>query len=400
MRTYIDDLIEEMKTRGVDMPNPYTPGAGTKPSFLAGRDDIIKEVTEYIDEMLEGGCSRHTIFYGVRGVGKTVLLNKMEEIASDRGIYNYHIECGEHTSLIEKLLLNSQKILRSLKISEKLKSKLKEIISYFTASYNFSDNTFSFSVNSNANSVVDLSQDLTDLFVTLGEAVRESGDSVIFFIDEIQSAENRQLSAMIAAVHRINQLNLPLLIIGAGLPTITRITGEAKSYSERLFHFIEISYLSEKNAISAIVEPALEYGVSYSDKALKKVINHTGCYPYFIQEFGYCLWGRLKEDKRFSEADVDSCYEEYIDKLDGSFYGARYNRSTKKEKEFLNAMLRCKKTPCSTAEIAKIMGKTQSSISPLRNHLINKGLIYSPSQGEVDFTVPHFDRYLKRLLNY
>lgn len=195
------------------------------------------------------------------------------------------------------------------------------------------------------------------------------------------------------------------MVIGAGLPTILRVSSEAKSYAERLFLFIETTYLNERNAIFAITEPALKYDVTYSDKAIRKIIKHTGCYPHFIQELGYCIWEKIVQPNegaakgmKISESEVDSIYEDYISILDDSFFGARFNRATKKEKEFLFAMLRCKKFPCSTSQIAKHMGKEQKRISPLRSQLLNKGLIYAPSLGEVDFTVPHFDRYLKRLL--
>lgn len=404
MRAYIDEYIREKMKRGIIMPNPYTPGAGTKPSFLAGRDDTISQVINYIDETMAGEMARHCIFYGVRGVGKTVLLNKIEEIAEEKDILYSHIECDDHTSLVENIVVKTQRFIEYMSFSEKLKNKLQKAMQMFSLEYDFNDNKAVLNANSSRIVRNVLSEDLTELFVVLGKIAKESGNIICFFIDEIQSAENKQLSALIAATHRINQLRLPIIIIGAGLPTILRVSSEAKSYAERLFQFIEISYLNEKNAISAITEPAVKYEVEYSEKALKKMIKHTGCYPYFIQELGYCVWENIvqhwdenKENKRISEADVDSIYEDYMERLDKSFFGARYNRATKKEKEFIFAMLRCDKYPCSTAQIAKFMNREQSSISPLRNQLLNKGLIYAPSLGEVDFTVPHFDRYLKRL---
>lgn len=404
MRTYIDNRIREIMKRGISMPNPYTPGAGTKPNFLAGRDDTISQITNYINEVMAGEMARHCIFYGVRGVGKTVLLNKIEDIAEENDILFCHIECSEHCSFVKSIIIESQRFIEDMHFSEKLKNKFQKLINIFSFEYDFKEEKIILSTNG-ANTVQrNLSVELTDLFVTLGRIAQETGNTICFFVDEIQSAENKQLSALIAAVHRINQLRLPVIVIGAGLPTILRVSSEAKSYAERLFQFIEVSYLNEKNAIAAIVEPAIKYNVKYSDKALKKMVKHTGCYPYFIQEFGYCLWENIvqnwdenEDEIRISESHVDSIYEEYMDRLDKSFFGARYNRATKKEKEFLFAMLKCKTFPCSTSQIATYMGKQQKQISPLRSQLMNKGLIYAPSLGEVDFTVPHFDRYLRRL---
>lgn len=283
---------------------------------------------------------------------------------------------------------------------------MQDLIKMFSVEYDFNEGKIVLSANAQNSIQRDLPIELTELFVTLGNIAKETSKTICFFIDEIQSAENKQLSALIASVHRTNQLGLPIIVIGAGLPTILRVSSEAKSYAERLFQFIEVSYLNEGNAISAITEPATKYNVKYSKKALTKIVKHTGCYPYFIQEFGYCLWEKIverwvgdKDDIRITEAHVDSVYEEYMDRLEESFFGARYNRATKKEKEFLFAMLKCKDFPCSTSEIAKYMKKQQKHISPLRSQLMNKGLIYAPSLGEVDFTVPHFDRYLRRLIN-
>lgn len=406
MRTYIDNNLKELIKRGNHMHNPYTPGAGTKPNFLAGRDEILSQITEHINRVLDGGMARHCIFYGVRGVGKTVLLNRIEDITGEMGILFCHIECSEHDPFVKRIIIETQRFIQNIKFSEKLKKKIQDLINMFSVEYDFKEGKIILSADAQNPIQRDLPVELTELFVTLGIIAKETSETICFFIDEIQSAESKQLSALIAAVHRINQLGLPIMVIGAGLPTILRVSGEAKSYAERLFQFIEVSYLNEGNAISAITEPATKYNVKYSKKALTKIVKHTGCYPYFIQEFGYCLWEKIvenwagdKDDIRITEAHVDSVYEEYMDRLEESFFGARYNRATKKEKEFLFAMLKCKTFPCSTSKIATYMGKQQKHISPLRSQLMNKGLIYAPSLGEVDFTVPHFDRYLRRVIN-
>ena len=194
----------------------------------------------------------------------------------------------------------------------------------------------------------------------------------------------------------MNQLGLPILLYAAGLPTILRIAGDAKSYSERLFNFTKISSLNDNDAIDAITVPALQYGVKFDDAAVSLILKHTGGYPYFIQQYGRIIWNLAAIDRHVTKEIVHTSYDEYTETLDNSFYGVRFNRSTKAEKDFLLAMSQCKHFPCAMNEVSKKMNRDSHSISPLRNNLINKGLIYSPSFGEIDFTVPHFDRFLER----
>lgn len=186
MRTYIDEYIREKMERGNIMPNPYTPGAGTKPNFLAGRDDTIAQVTSYINETMSGEMARHCIFYGVRGVGKTVLLNKIEEIAEEKDILYSHIECDDHTSLVENIVFKTQRFIEHMSFSEKLKNKFQKIIQMFSLEYDFNDNKAVLNANSNRIIKNVLSEDLTELFVVLGKIAKESGNAICFFIDEIR----------------------------------------------------------------------------------------------------------------------------------------------------------------------------------------------------------------------
>ena len=240
----------------------------------------------------------------------------------------------------------------------------------------------------------DFNNDLTELFIAVGDFAQKNNKCICLFIDEVQQISKEELSSLIHATHRINQLELPLIIICAGLPTILRISGEVKSYSERLFDFNEITSLEEKDAKSALVEPARTQSISYTQQAVDFILEKTGGYPYFIQMYGKCVWKYIEKDTVTLDG-AKNAYPEYIKKLDESFFYARYSRTTSKEKEFLFAMAKCTRFPCEISQVASFMGTT--NISLLRNNLINKGLIYSLSYGIIDFTVPQFVSYLQRV---
>lgn len=390
------------------MTNPYKPGAGTMPEYLAGRDDIIDNIKTILLDLRDGGMATHTIFYGVRGVGKTVLLNKIEDIAKT---YNYlyeHIECDEHFDFVHSITLTCKYFIRQMSRLESVKALVdnaKAVLLSFKMTYGVEDNDVAFGVDADtlntfeaANSG-DLSRDLLTLFITLGELAVKCKKQICFFIDEIQNLKKKDLTALIVSLHRVNQLNLPIILIGAGLPTILRISSDAKSYAERLFDFVKITSLKQYDAVKALTEPAKKSKNRYSGEAIKYILNATGNYPYFIQQYGRILW-KLSNGigYEFTKDDAENVYNEYIEKIDDSFFSTRFNKSTKAEKNFLLAMVSFDKFPCSTKELAIKMNSNQSKISPIRNNLINKGLLYAPSYGEIDFTVPFFDDYLRRKL--
>ncbi len=390
------------------MTNPYKPGAGTMPEYLAGRDDIIDNIKTILLDLRDGGMATHTIFYGVRGVGKTVLLNKVEDIAAT---YNYlyeHIECDEHFDFVHSITLTCKYFIRQMSRMESVKALVenaKAVLLSFKMTYGVEDNDVSFGVDADtlntfetANSG-DLSRDLLTLFITLGELAVKCKKQICFLIDEIQNLKKKDLTALIVSLHRVNQLNLPIILIGAGLPTILRISSDAKSYAERLFDFVKITSLKQYDAVKALTEPAKKSKIRYSGEAIKYILNATGNYPYFIQQYGRILW-KLSNGigYEFTKDDAENVYNEYIEKIDDSFFSTRFNKSTKAEKNFLLAMVSFDKFPCSTKELAIKMNSNQSKISPIRNNLINKGLLYAPSYGEIDFTVPFFDDYLRRIL--
>lgn len=394
------------KERDGFLKNPYKPGAGTAPEFLAGRDKILEDATNNLNELCEGGMPVHTIYYGVRGVGKTVLLNKIEEMAANLGYLYAHIECDEEFDFIKSITLNCRRFIKQLSFGEKVKEKIdiaKAVLMSFKTTYSPNDNSFSFELNEdilqrygNADTG-DFTTDLIELFTALGNLAKKTDKQICFFVDEIQSINKEQLIALIATLHRMNQLELPILLVGAGLPTILRVSGDAKSYAERLFDFVKITSLKEPDAIDALIEPAKAYNIMYTSDATKYILDVTGCYPYFIQQYGKILWKLVSENCTIDKSDAEIVYEEYIEKLDDSFFKVRLNRTTKAEKRLLYAMAKCNEFPCTMGEISKVMGKVPNSLSLNRNNLINKGLIYSPAYGEVDFTVPQFDLFLKRV---
>lgn len=389
------------------MANPYKPGAGTMPEYLAGRDNIINNAKTILLDLQDGGMATHTIFYGVRGVGKTVLLNKIESIAAT---YNYlyeHIECDEHFDFAHSIVLTCKRFIKQmskLEVAKEIISKTKAVLASFKIKYGVEDNDFTFGFDKDSLIAYecadsgDFSQDLLTLFIALGELASKCNKQICFFIDEIQNIKKKDLTALILSLHRINQLSLPIVLIGAGLPTILRISSDTKSYTERLFDFVKITSLKHEDAIKALTEPARKSQNQYSDDAIEYILESTGNYPFFIQQYGKIIWKISNSiGYKFTKEDAESVYDEYIEKLDNSFFSTRFNKSTKAEKNLLFAMASFDKFPCATKKLAAKMKSNQSKISPIRNNLINKGLLYSPSYGEIDFTVPFFDDYLRRM---
>ena len=232
--------------------------------------------------------------------------------------------------------------------------------------------------------------------ILLEDIAKKEECGVALFIDEIQYLKDEEFEALIAAIHRVNQKDLPLIIFAAGLPKIAKIAGDVKSYAERLFQFTPIGSLEEDGAL-ALTEPALKWSVSYEKEAVDEILKVTESYPYFLQEYGKQVWRKLDERKIITTAMVKEAYPDFIKSLDESFFKVRHDRATPKELEFMIAMVKVGKLPCNTKDIAKNLNLPLSSISPIRAQLIHKGFIYAANRGEVDFTVPQFDSFLKRI---
>lgn len=385
------------------LPNPYRPGAGMSPAYLAGRDNTINEAQNILQAINYGYSARSVVYYGLRGVGKTVLLNYIENLADEMDLPSEYMEIAERDRSFQyQMALHIYKLINRLSLLKNIESHIKKALSIlkaFTIKYGCDD--ISIEVNP-ANGISDtgnLANDMTELFLALGVIAQKQNKGVVLFIDEIQYIKDDEFEALMEAIHRTNQKNYPIVIFSAGLPKIAKIAGDVKSYAERLFDFIEIDSLNNEEAKLALIEPAKRFQINYTDEAVNKIIEITQGYPYFLQEYGKWVWECKKEESIIDIKIVNKAYDKFEQSLDKAFFKVRHDRATVREIEFMTAMVACEKLPCSTKEIANIMGESIQAISPLRAQLIHKGFIYAAKRGEVDFTVPQFDKYLKRVYN-
>ena len=372
--------------------NPYTPMT----EYLAGRDEVIQEGKDSIYSLMHGYPRQPIIYYGLRGVGKTVLLTALREYAIKEEVLTFHFEIQEKVSLINDIILSANQTLSKISKVEKIKNifeAAKNSLQSFTLTYTTRENSISVEMNKKLSEMM-LQSNLVELLLNLGRLAKESKNTIIYFIDEIQYAKQNELEALITAQHRINQERLPITIIAAGLPKILVNMTESKTYAERMFAFVEISSLEYKDAKNAIVNPGKPFDITYTEEALKEIYKMTEGYPYFIQQFCYLI------SKKYKEIDLNIVNEMksvFFKELDKSFFKVRFDKCTPKEKEFMFAMVSCGELPCTVANVAHIMNKELKSISPIRARLINKGLIYVTRHGEIDFTVPKFGEFLKRI---
>ena len=383
--------------------NPYRPGAGLMPTYLAGREEDIRSMEEIFDAILQNIPTQSVIFSGLRGVGKTVLINRLQSIAEDKGIFCKHIEVEERSDFISQIASCSQSFLRKISKIEKFKHLIQkplDAIKSLVVSFDPNESTFSLSVQERElYTTTNLVQSLTDVFVTLGEAAYKTESPICFFIDEIQYMKNSELGALISALHRVNQMGYPIIIVGAGLPKIYNMLSSEKSYAERLFIYKEVGSLNEKEAIAAITKPVEKLKVTYSDEAVEKIISMTKGYPFFIQQLCKIVYQNTNS-KSISLEDVNRNIPDFFKTMDTGFFKVRYERCSEADKRFIFAMVACGELPCTIANVAKIMKKTVNSISTSRAQLINKGIIYPVRYKELDFTVPEFDGFIKRLEEY
>ncbi|MDQ0203647.1 ATP-binding protein [Pectinatus haikarae] len=388
------------------LPNPYRPGAGMTPAYLAGRHETINEAQSILKAVNVGYAARSVIYYGLRGVGKTVLLNHIENMADELDVPSEYMEIAERGySFGQHLTLHVSKLINKLSLKKNIADHVKKALSIlkaFSLKYSYGDE-ISIEINpgiipaKGISDTGDLANDMTELFLALGSIAQKENKGAAIFIDEIQYMRLKEFEALMAALHRINQKGYPLVIFAAGLPKIAKIAGDVKSYAERLFSFVEIDSLAPKEAIAALCEPARRFSINYADEALNKILTVTGGYPYFLQEYGKWIWEENNDAGLITKTVTDKAYAKFEQSLDDSFFKVRHDRATPRELEFMTAMVRCRTLPCTTKEIAAAMNETIQAISPLRAQLIHKGFIYAAERGTVNFTVPQFDKYLKRV---
>ncbi len=382
--------------------NPFAPGAGTQPPELTGREENLKRAKIILQRIKLGKPERSLLSIGLRGVGKTVLLNRIQKLADDEGYHSVFIESPEEENLATLLTPYLRQILLRIDLAKNAKEKFRKAVSAlrsFASTFQVQIGDIGIGVNpisGTADSGI-LSQDLTDLLVCVGEAAKESSASVAIFIDELQYVKNKELAALLTGIHRVGQLNLPFIVFGAGLPQLAGLTGKAKSYAERLFEFQTIGQLKENDARNAIKEPLQRARVSINEEALKTLIETTEGYPYFLQEWGLHSWNEASGSP-ITLRDVQKATIKANNALDQSFFRVRFDRLTKGEKEYLRAMADLGKGPHRSGDIAEKLARQVASVAPTRANIIAKGMIYAPSYGDNAFTVPKFDEYMVRAI--
>jgi len=384
--------------------NPYAPGAGTPPPELAGRDKLIEAAAVALDRIKEGLSARSLVMYGLRGVGKTVLLNQMRLDAEANGTVTVPIEAPEGRSLPAILLPSLRSSMIRVSRSEATKSGLKRILGIlasFAKAFRMKYEDIEFSIDIEPEEGIadsgDLEHDLTELLQVIGELAKSRGVVVSIFIDELQYVAEEQLAALITALHSANQHRLPITLFAAGLPQLLGLLGKAKSYAERLFDFQFIGALAPEYAREAIIEPARRLKVEYEPEAIDQIVQATECYPYFLQAWGQHCWQEAQQSP-ITHADARQATEIAIAQLDSSFFRVRFDRLTPSEKRYMRAMAELGPGPYRSGDVAEILQRPVNSIAPTRSSLIRKGMAYSPAHGDIAFTVPLFDGFMQRIM--
>lgn len=384
--------------------NPYAPGAGSPPPELAGRDALLDQARLTLDRVRLGRSAKSFIGVGLRGVGKTVLLVRVRDLAEERGYRACLIEARDQTVLPALLLPHLRRLLLDLDrlgaLSEQVKRGLRVFRSFLSGlKLKHGDVELVLDIDPERGSADsgDLEADLPELFLAIGRAAASRQTAVALIIDEIQYLAEGEMSALIMALHRVAQEGLPMVLIAAGLPQVVGLTGRSKSYAERLFDFPEVGPLSPADARRALVEPARSESVTFEPAALDAILDITQGYPFFLQEWGYAAWN-IADHSPIAAEDVRAATAQAIAKLDKSFFRVRFDRLTPREKDYLRAMAELGPEAHRSGDIADLLGIRVQAAGPLRGGLIKKGMIYSPAHGDTAFTVPLFDDFLKRIM--
>jgi hypothetical protein len=378
--------------------NPYAPGAGTRPPVLSGRDREIEAYEVLLDRLGRGTAGQSMIVTGLRGVGKTVLLNTFEDIAVGRHWIAAGREFDEQSSFPTAIARSTRRILNELKPVKKAAERVRVLLDELGTFTLKDPNGFELSYTPKQRLPSEaLAEDFTDMLLAVGEAADAKSRGVAFLFDEVQYVPARELGPFIVGLHRLNQKALPVTCVAAGLPSLPALVGNAKSYAERLFEYPHIDQLLRADALAALADPARNLEVVWEPAALDHVFAQTGGYPYFLQEYGKYIWD-VATNGTITESDARVGGQVAQDRLDDGFFMVRYERrATNAERDFLHAMARCSGPPYSIADITRALGKDdQRSLSVRRNTMIKKGLIYAPQHGCLDYTVPRFADFLKR----
>jgi hypothetical protein len=386
------------------LKNPFSPGAGSPPPELVGRNAVLDQARILLGRIQQKKAEKSLMLTGLRGVGKTVLLNEIERMAVKEGYRTAAMEAHEDKPLgvliapyLRSLLFELDRLAGAV---EKVKRGLAVLRSFVGGlKVKFDDITFGLDIEPEKGSADsgDLEIDLPALFVSVGEAAEDRKAAVAIFIDEVQYFDTKELGALIMSMHKVQQRQLPLLLLSAGLPILPALAGESKSYAERLFNFPDIGALSAADAAKALRDPARAAGVAFDQDALDEVYRMTRGYPYFVQEWGYQAWNHAPGSPITKSIVVDAT-DAVIKRLDQNFFRVRFDRLTPGEKTFMRAMAELGSGPYRIGDVANLRGVKVTSQGPVRAKLIKKGVVYSPAHGEIAFTVPLFDSFMIRAI--
>lgn len=384
--------------------NPFAPGAGSAPPELVGREAILEEARVTFARIKAGLHARSFLLVGLRGVGKTVLLVRLQDLAEEAGYRVLAVEAPENKRLPGILVPQLRKVLLGLDRMQNVNEHVKRalgVLKSFVNAFKVTVGEFELGINIDPETGTadsgDLEADLPELLFAIAKAGEARGIPIAIFIDEMQYLTESELSALIMAVHRLGQKKLPLLLVGAGLPQLVGLTGKSKSYAERLFDFPAIGQLKSFDAKNALTIPVRKMGVSFEAAALDEIVKLTQGYPYFLQEWGYHAWN-IATRSPITLGVIRSANTTVLERLDANFFRVRFDRLTPREKDYLRAMAELGPSSHRSGEVADLLGVESRSVAPLRSGLIKKGMIYSPAHGDTAFTVPLFDEFMKRTI--
>ncbi|TAM61178.1 MAG: ATP-binding protein [Rhodanobacter sp.] len=384
--------------------NPFSPGAGAPPPELVGRDPVLEQARILLGRVKLGRPEKSMLLTGLRGVGKTVLLNEIERMADAQDYRTIAIEAHEDKRLgpvlapyLRRLLFDLDRLAGAGDKVRRGLAVLRSFVGAIKVTVGDVDIGLDIDPEKGVADSGDLEIDLPDLFLAVAEAAKERGSAVAVLIDEVQYFNSKELGALIMAMHKVQQRQLPMVLLGAGLPILPGLAGESKSYAERLFAFPDIGALSQADAAKALQDPAQAAAVSFEPDALEEIFRLTKGYPYFLQEWGYQSWN-LACSSLIALDTVNRATAAVIPRLDQNFFRVRYERLTPGEKHFLRAMAELGPDAHRTSDIADVLGVKVNALGPVRAKLIKKGMIYSPAHGDMAFTVPLFDEFMVRAI--
>lgn len=376
--------------------NPYTPNAGSRPHELAGRDSELEQFRVLVGRLKRGATEQSMIVRGLRGVGKTVLLNAFEDHAESEGFLTYYHELAPDSGLIGQIARDVQSALARLSLTTRALAKVRGALEHLATIRLTGPEGIGLTVDLRKADEGTIAGDLAELFLALGSAAQEKGSGVVFLLDEVQFAKEIEYRSLISALHRATQKSMPLTAAAAGLPQIPRLSGEARSYAERLFTFPVIAGLTQPDATAALVEPARRLQVDYQPDALALALEWTRGYPFYIQQLGKHTWNLTRESP-ITRADVQSAIPIAQAALDASIYEVRIQRATAEERRYMRAMADLGEGPYRSGRVAGKLSRKTSEVSMTRQHLIDKGLVYATEDyGHIDFTIPRFDEFMRR----